>query len=270
MRATMTNKNLMNKNRIKPTKHIRTNELNLSIIIRSILLWLIIAIVTPFYAVIGCIIFPINLHTRIKIIGTWALLFTGLSKYLCGVDYEVVGKENFINTPAILASNHQSTWETMAFFAVLPSLYVVIIKRELLYIPFFGWALATISPIAINRNKRAAALQQVLTQGSNKIKQGFSILAFPEGTRIAPKVNANYKTGCAKIALALKLPITTIAHDAGYVMPKRSFWVYPGTVTIRIGKPIYSTPEDNPESLTVKIKQNITTELAIIDETKHP
>lgn len=176
----------------------------------------------------------------------------------------MTGLENLPNTCSILASNHQSTWETFAFSTFLPR-HVWILKRELVRIPLFGVALNAAAPIAINRNNGKAALEQIAGQSIERIKCGFWILVFPEGTRVAPHVQKAYKTGIAKMALLLDVPIVPIAHNAGYVMPKRSFWIYPGHVTIRIGKAIDPAPEkNNPAQLTAIIKDAISHELDIV------
>ncbi|MFN7093958.1 MAG: lysophospholipid acyltransferase family protein [Burkholderiales bacterium] len=183
-----------------------------------------------------------------------------MAKHICKVNYVIEGKENLIAGPAIIASNHQSTWETMAFNGIFPQ-HVWILKHELLRIPFFGWALGTLSPIAINRAQRAAALQQVLQQSVGRIAQGFWILVFPEGTRVAPGVTQPYKSGVSKMALSLQLPIIPVAHNAGRLMPRKSFFLHPGTITIKIGAPIYAQTNESPEELTERVRQVITANL---------
>ncbi len=240
------------------------NRATLGIKIRSTITWVLVCALIPVYNLIGYALFGLSPKKKHKILTSWGRIFTFFGKYICGVDYEVIGKENLIAGPAILASNHQSTWETMAFNVLLPQ-HVWILKRELTKIPFFGWTLKILSPIAIDRSQRTASVQQILSQSEVRIKEDFWILVFPEGTRLAPGVDQPYKTGVSRMALHLQVPVVPIAHNAGHIMPRRSFWIYPGKVTIRIGKPIY--PDGlNTEELTNKIKTAIVTELKIMGE----
>ncbi|MFN8770782.1 MAG: lysophospholipid acyltransferase family protein [Neisseriaceae bacterium] len=227
--------------------------------ITSTITWVIVCGLIPIYNIIGYSTFFINSKTRHKILTTWARIFIFLGKYLCRVDYEVIGQENLIEGPAVFASNHQSAWETFAFNGFLPQ-HVWILKKELTKIPFFGWTLKTLSPIAIDRSARSASVVQILEQSKKRIAEGFWILVFPEGTRLPPGTKQAYKTGVARMAINLNLPVIPIAHNAGHIMPRRSFWIYPGKVTVRIGKPIY--PKDlTPEEFTEEIRSHIYNQL---------
>jgi 1-acyl-sn-glycerol-3-phosphate acyltransferase len=236
------------------------NKHTLSSFLRSSLFWIVMVATIPFATVIAFSLLLIKVKTRHKILSQWGVLFAFLAKHICKVNYVIEGKENLIAGPAIIASNHQSTWETMAFNGIFPQ-HVWILKHELLRIPFFGWALGTLSPIAINRAQRAAALQQVLQQSVDRIAQGFWILVFPEGTRVAPGVTQPYKSGVSKMALSLQLPIIPVAHNAGRLMPRKSFFLHPGTITIKIGPPIYAQTNESPEELTERVRQVITANL---------
>jgi 1-acyl-sn-glycerol-3-phosphate acyltransferase len=243
----------------------KNNQVTLGIKIRSTITWIVLGGLIPLYNLAGVLLFFLSRKAKHRMLTSWGNVFTFLGKHWCNVDYEVIGIEHLIKEPAILASNHQSTWETMAFNVFLPQ-HVWILKRELIYLPFFGWALRMVSPIAINRSDRVASVQQILSQSKERIKDGFSIMVFPEGTRVAPGVDQPYKTGVARMALQLNIPIVPIAHNAGHIMPRRSFWIYPGKVTIRIGKPMYPSKDDNAESLTEKVKSAIIKELKIMGE----
>lgn len=238
----------------------------LSIKIRSTIMWLLLCSTMPLYNLLAFITLFLPIRLRHRIIITWGGIFLFLTKHICKTKYQVFGQENLLKGPVIFACNHQSTWETLALNSFLPP-HVWIIKQELLKIPFFGWALRMVAPIAINRKNPTAASKQILLQSAQRIKHGFGILVYPEGTRVSPHVkNHPYKTGTARMALELKLPIIPIAHNAGYIMPRRSFWVYPGLVTVQICAPIYIHDNDNAESLTAKIKAEITRELEKIDK----
>ncbi len=237
---------------------------SLSIKIRSIITWTILCILVPIYNLIGYLIFFLSPKIKHRVLTSWGRVFTFLSKHICLVDYQVIGLENLLpNSQVIFASNHQSMWETMAFNVFLPQ-HVWILKRELTYIPFFGWSLRILSPIAINRADKLAAATQILTQSKKRIKDGFNIMIFPEGTRVAVDKVEQYKTGVARMAIFLNKPIIPIAHNAGYVMPKGGPWIYPGLVTIRIAKAIYPNSNDDPDVLTLKIQDIIHKERHLI------
>ncbi len=113
--------------------------------------------------------------------------------------YRVIGRENFPSRPCIVLSKHQSAWETLAYQVILPP-QVWVLKRELLRVPFFGWGLAMMSPIAIDRGSASRALKQTLEQGRDRLSAGWWIVVFPEGTRIAPGRRGRYHLGGAWLA----------------------------------------------------------------------
>lgn len=229
------------------------NKVTALIVIRSVIFWSIVGLAALPYNLTAFLFVFLPVRIRHKIISSWANIFTFFSKYLCGVNYKVTGRENLIKTTSILASNHQSAWETIAFATFLPQ-HVWILKRELLKIPFFGWTVATLSPIAIDRSQGAAAIQQILTQSVLRVKQGFCILAFPEGTRVKPGVKKPFKVGVAKMATSLDLPIIPISHNAGYCIPRNSFWLYPGLINVIIDKPIYPQKGELAEDLMQRVE----------------
>jgi 1-acyl-sn-glycerol-3-phosphate acyltransferase len=246
------------------------NKLTLSVIIRSTLLWVIMIGVIPIYFLMAMLLLLIgNKKLSHAVLITWGKLFTYLCKYICNVDYQIIGYDNIasVKQPALFASNHQSTWETMAFNLILPK-HVWVLKRELLNIPIFGWGFRTMSPIGINRDDKGVAIRYILEQGYKRLKSGFWIMIFPEGTRIPPNTDSEYKSGVARMSINLKVPVIPIGHNAGYIMPKSSFWVYPGLVTIRIGKAIYPNANESHEELILRIKQNILQLINMIDNSK--
>jgi 1-acyl-sn-glycerol-3-phosphate acyltransferase len=242
------------------TKPIAT----LRVKVASTIVWFIICAFMPIYNLIGYALFFLPSKAKHKVLITWGRIFIFLAKYLCRTDYEVLGKENLIEGPAVFASNHQSTWETFAFNVFLPQ-HVWILKKELTRIPFFGWTLKTLSPIAIDRSAKSAAMLQVLEQSKLRVAEGFWIMVFPEGTRLPPGTKQVYKTGGARMAMNLNLPVIPIAHNAGHIMPRRSFWIYPGKVTIKIGEPIYQG-DLSVEEFTEKIRSTIYNQLHEIGE----
>jgi 1-acyl-sn-glycerol-3-phosphate acyltransferase len=155
-------------------------------------------------------------------------------KFTCNITYQIKGAENIPSTPCIILSKHQSAWETLAFQQIFPAL-VFVMKRELLWIPFFGWGLAMTSPIAINRNAGRDALIQLISQGKERLKLGFWVVVFPEGTRIAPHNHGKFHIGGAWLASGTKATVLPVAHNAGLYWPKNSFLKKPGVITVSIG-----------------------------------
>ena len=155
----------------------------------------------------------------------------------CGVRCEVEGLENVPAEPAVVLARHESAWETLAlqrYFA--PQVWVL--KRELLRIPFFGWGLATMRPIAIDRSAGLSAFEQMLRQGEVRLASGCWVVVFPEGTRVPPGVRRRFKQGGARLAVHTGRPAVPVAHNAGDCWPRNSFFKYPGTIRMVIGEPI--------------------------------
>lgn len=208
-----------------------------SIRVRSTILWSIMGIYSIIIFIVALLVAVFSPRVRHKIIISWTWIFNFCARNICGVKYQVIGAENILDKPAIIASNHQSIWETLCFSQIFPQ-HVWVLKEELTKIPFFGWALSFASPISINRNSRTAAMNKVMEQGKDRFKQGFWILTFPEGTRLLPKQRKKYKSGTARLALLLNSPILPVAHNAGCFYPKTGLCLYPGTVTVKIGEAI--------------------------------
>lgn len=185
--------------------------------------------------------FPLPFRVRYGIAQVWVSLVLRLLKVICRIDHEVEGYENIPSQNAIVFSKHQSAWETIALQRIFPP-QVFIIKRELLWLPFFGWALATCEPIAIDRSAGKAALRQVVDQGMKRLKQGRWVVIFPEGTRMKTGQTGRYGAGGSVLAHRAGYPVVPVAHNAGRFWPRNGFLKYPGTIKVRIGKPI--SPEN--------------------------
>ena len=155
----------------------------------------------------------------------------------CRIRTEVEGLENIPGEPAVVLSRHESAWETLALqrhFA--PQVWVL--KRELLRIPFFGWGLATMRPIAIDRGAALSAFEQILEQGQARLAGGCWVVVFPEGTRVPPGERRRFKQGGARLAVHTGRPVVPVAHNAGDCWPRNSFLKYPGTIRVVVGNPI--------------------------------
>ena len=209
-------------------------------LIRSILFALAQAAFTLGYALFSPFIFLFGQHARHRLLSGFAPGMLWLLKVICGIRMQVRGLENIPHTSCVVLSKHQSAWETLALQRMLPA-HVWVAKRELLWIPFFGWLLALSSPIALNRSKGKEAMRQLLEQGKIKLEQGFSVVLFPEGTRIPYGEKGRYKIGGAMLAKHAGVPVLPIAHNAGKFWGRNAFIKHPGVVQMVIGPPIEST-----------------------------
>jgi 1-acyl-sn-glycerol-3-phosphate acyltransferase len=212
-------------------------------LLRSALFALALLLITPPYAVVALATFPLPRMARYWIISGWSRLVIVLARMILGIDWRVEGRENLPARPSVILAKHQSAWETMAFQLIFPP-QVHVLKRELLWIPFFGWGLALMSPIPINRSRGMAALRDIARRGRERLEQGFWVVVFPEGTRVAPGATRAYHPGGAWLACAAGAQVVPVAHNAGLVWPRNAFIKRPGTVTVRIGPPIEAANRD--------------------------
>jgi len=207
------------------------------IVLRSLLFAIVLAIVTPPYAIFGVLTFPFPPRVRHRIITSWAPLVMWFVWHLLGIRYKVIGRENIPRVPSVILSKHQSAWETMALQVIFPPLCFVL-KRELLQVPFFGWGLAQIPGIAIDRAAGKDALTQVIEQGRARLSEGFWVVVFPEGTRTAPGTTRRYKPGGAALAQQAGVLVVPVAHNAGEFWRRNAFLKYPGEITVSVGRAI--------------------------------
>ena len=207
------------------------------IFIRSLIFLLLQITITPVFALLALLTFPLSRLMRYRIISQWAKLMLPLLHLVCGIRHEVRGIENITREPCIVLCKHQSAWETLALQQIFPP-QVWVLKRELLWIPFFGWALALTSPIAIKRSDGKGAIRQLLRQGKERLAQGFCVVIFPEGTRVAFGRRGRYKIGGATLAASSGVPVVPVAHNAGRLWGRKAFSKHPGLITMSIGRPI--------------------------------
>lgn len=211
--------------------------------LRSALFALGLVLVTLPYGLLAVLTFPLPRMKRYHIISSWSRLVIFLAKLILRIDWQVEGRENLPARPSVILAKHQSAWETIAFQLIFPP-QVLVLKRELLWIPFFGWGLAMMSPIAINRSRGLAALREIARRGRERLEQGFWVVVFPEGTRVAPGAEREFQPGGAWLACASGALVVPVAHNAGLVWPRNAFLKRPGTVTVRIGPPIDAANRD--------------------------
>jgi 1-acyl-sn-glycerol-3-phosphate acyltransferase len=212
-------------------------------VLRSSLFTLALVLITPPYAILALLTFPLPRIARYRIISGWSRLVLRLSKDILGIEWKVEGREHLPARPSVILAKHQSAWETLAFQEFFPP-QVHVLKRELLWIPFFGWGLALMSPIAIDRSRGVAALRSIARRGRERLQQGFWVVVFPEGTRVSPGERRPYQLGGAWLAAAAGAPVVPVAHNAGLLWPRNAFLKRPGTVTVRIGPPIDTVNRD--------------------------
>jgi 1-acyl-sn-glycerol-3-phosphate acyltransferase len=220
----------------------------INIFIRSLIFFIYSMIAIPIYSVLVIISVAVPLRYRHMIIRSFMRLTMWVLRVVCHLDYKVEGLENIPkNRNGIILSKHQSTWETF-FLPLLFPMPAIIVKRELFWVPLFGWGLAISDPIAIDRNNKTSAMQQIISKGKKCLEAGRWVLVFPEGTRIPYGTVGHYKAGGARLAVATGYPIIPIAHNAGRFWPRRQFLKYPGTITVVIG-PLIETHGRTAEEL---------------------
>ncbi len=221
------------------TQHNSSSQKNnLRVYLGSTILLLFIIISVPTYGPIILLsaIFPYPV--RYKVANFWVISVLWVLKFFCGLTHKINGLENLPKDQAyIVLSKHQSAWETLALRLFLPK-QTTVLKRSLTWIPIGGWALATLKPIAIDRENPRIALRMIIEQGIERLKEGFVVVIFPEGTRAAPGENKKFNAGGALLAEKSEYPVVPLAHNAGEFWPRYSFLKYPGTIQVKIGPAI--------------------------------
>ena len=205
--------------------------------LRSIIFTGIMILSVPFYALPGMLVIPLPFPYRYGYFRRWAAMMIWLLGVVCNLKFEIKGQENIPQGAAIIFAKHQSAWETLALQQIFPP-QVWVVKRELFWVPFFGWALMALGSVGINRKAGRVAIRQIVDQGIRRLKQGRWIVIFPEGTRVAPGVRKRYGIGGAVLAEESGYPVVPVAHNAGEFWPRRGLLKKPGTIKVVIGEPI--------------------------------
>ncbi len=236
----------------------------INLFIRSLIFWFYSVTTIILYSFVCLLSMPFPLTFRHALIRYYMYVYFYVLKKVCRLDYRIEGRENIpTNNNGIIMCKHSSTWET--FF--LPQYFhtpAPLAKRELAWVPFFGWGLAIADPIFINRNDKKTAMQQIIDKGTKCLQQGRSIMVFPEGTRVPFGQSGHYKMGGARLAAATGYPIIPVAHNAGWYWPRRTFIKKPGTITVVIG-PMIETKGKKPEEILKLTKDWIETTMTRIN-----
>ena len=206
------------------------------------LLMMVATIVHSLFSLVFASWLPFRLRFKIVVSANRFYIFT--MRWVCGVRYRVKGVENLPkDRPFVLLANHQSEWETIYLQLLIQPLCTVL-KRELLRIPFFGWGLALLRPIAIDRSKRAGALKQLLQKGKHRLGDGIPVMIFPQGTRVAYGELGKFNKGGAMLACSAEVPIVPLCHNAGAHWPSDKLAKVPGLIEVEIGEPIETSGQD--------------------------
>jgi len=228
--------------------------------LRCILFYALYATSGMLIGLVSILLWPTPFLFRYNIVMLWNHFALFLAKHIAGIDYNISGLENIPkDTPYVVLCKHQSTWETI-FTQIYFKPISTVLKKSLLYIPFFGWGLALLRPIAIDRSKPRDAIRLVHREGIARLKENINVLIFPEGTRTKAGSIGNYARSGAEIACAAGVPVLPVAHNAGFFWPVPQWLKNPGCVTVVIGKPV-ATEGRNSRELTEEIKTWIENEI---------
>ena len=222
---------------------------------RTLLFYVGFALIIVIFGLVSCVSgilrFPVSIHQQLVTTGN--LLIMLWLRICCGIQIHLIGTENLPQQPAVILSNHESTWETFYLQRLFRPVSTTL-KRELLRIPFFGWGLYFMQPIPIDRGSPKAALKQVNTVGQQRLQEGNNVLIFPEGTRHAREEKKTYARSGAAIAINAGVSIIPVVHNAANCWPGDTYLKQPGTITVMIGHPIDTNGGDS-RSLTEQVQE---------------
>ncbi len=205
--------------------------------IRSLVFWILFAGSLLVFAPLVLLTFPFPYRIRYAVATRWGRFSILALRWVCRLDYRVEGREHIPTEPAIVFSKHQSAWETLALQEIFPP-QVWVLKRELMWIPLFGWGMALLEPIPVDRGAGRRAVVKLVREGIDRLRKGRWVIVFPEGTRVPPCTRGKYHIGGAVLAEKSGAPVVPVAHNAGEFWPRRSLLKWPGTIDVVIGPPI--------------------------------
>ncbi|MEM7280391.1 MAG: lysophospholipid acyltransferase family protein [Pseudomonadota bacterium] len=207
--------------------------------IRSGVFFVVMIVLTAVFATLVILSYPFPPRIGYGFAKTYAHWIMASLRFICNLRYVIEGQEHIPDQPSVVYLRHESMWETVVELTIFPR-QCWVFKKELLWVPFFGWGIQILSPIAIDRSAGRSALRQVVKQGKEKLEEGVWVMIFPEGTRMAPDQRRRYGLSGAVLAVESDCAIVPVAHNAGDYWPKRGFIKKPGTIRLVIGKPIKS------------------------------
>ncbi|HEY5604860.1 MAG TPA: lysophospholipid acyltransferase family protein [Gammaproteobacteria bacterium] len=205
--------------------------------IRSLVFTIIMTITVPVFVLPGLLLYPFPYKVRYGFLSCWAKSVVWWLRLICNLRHEVINPEKIPQGPAIIFCKHQSEWETIALQSIFPP-QVWVLKQELIKVPIFGWALAMLESIAIDRGSGRKAVEQIVEQGKQRLDTGKWIVIFPEGTRVAPGQRKKFGIGGAVLAEQSGYPVVLVAHNAGDFWRRRSLVKRPGVIKVVIGPTI--------------------------------
>jgi len=205
--------------------------------IRSFLFTIIMIVTVPVFVLPGLLLYPFPYKIRYGFLSCWAKSIVWWLRIICNLRHEVINPEEIPTGPAIIFCKHQSAWETIALQAIFPP-QVWVLKKELIKVPIFGWALQMLESIAIDRSSGRKAVEQIAEQGKQRLETGKWIVVFPEGTRVAPGQRKKFGIGGAVLAEKSGYPVVLVAHNAGDYWRRRSLIKRPGVIKVVIGPTI--------------------------------
>jgi 1-acyl-sn-glycerol-3-phosphate acyltransferase len=237
-------------------------------ILRAILYQLFLIVTVIPYA-FACVLWsPLPQRWRYRLTVGWPRLAVWGAKVILGIRWEIKGAENLPDGEAILLSKHQSAWETLFFPAYMPREMCFVYKKELHFVPFFGWGLALLRMIPIDRSKGRDAFEQVVRIGKQRLNEGRWPILFPEGTRIAPGKAGRYKMGGALLASRTGAKIIPVAVNSGERWPRNAFIKSPGLITVSIG-PLIDPAGLTAEQINQKVQAWIESEMRVLNPERY-
>ena len=232
---------------------IKSSLLLMFLRLRALAFWLVMVVSVVIWVSLLLFMFPFSYLQRVAFLNIWSGLVIWWLGITCGLKYKVEGVENIpTDRAAVIMSKHQSTWETIILWKLMPPL-VWVAKKELMRVPFFGWGLAMLKTIALDRGAGRSAINSLVEQGTDRLKSGLSIVIFPEGTRVLPGHKKRYKRGGAILAVESGFPVLPVAHNSGEFWPRHSFIKWPGTVTLVVG-PLIESADKTADELLVEVE----------------
>ena len=221
---------------------------------RALVFYAGMASATLIFVPLSILLYPFPFRFRFAVVSRWAVFNLAWLRICCGLDHVIEGQDNIPDDgAAIIMCKHQSAWETLVLQFTFPA-QVWILKRELLWIPIYGWGLAAMEPIAIDRGSASKALRQIVDQGCKRLAAGLWVVIFPEGTRTQAGEKHKYQPGGGMLASKSGYPVIPIAHNSGYFWPRNSLRKWPGTINMVIG-PAIETKGKSAKQITAETEE---------------